>query len=284
MKNNLLDRFINYIYVERGHSKNTVDAYRRDVGDYLMHLRKLSIQPEMVLSSHIMDYLILRRESLSVTSIARLLAAIKSFYRFLAVDDLIKESPADTIDSPKLSEKLPVVLSLEEVEKLIDSSESTRDRFLTELFYATGMRVSELIHLKIEDIDFDDGWVRVFGKGYKERFIPVGKRLIKLAADYVASTGKKSGSFLFTKKTGKSITREAIWKIIKKNAAKAGILKSVGPHTLRHTFATHLLENGADLRTIQELLGHSNIDTTQIYTHINRKNMKDMHKKYHPRG
>lgn len=282
--NKLLEDFLNYLNVEKGHSKNTIMAYSRDVSNYIKYLDELSIPPLKAARSHIMDFLLEMRNSLSITSVARVLAAIKSFYKFMLLDDIIQESPAVDIDSPKLSEKLPVVLSAEEVVRLIESATNSRDRLLLELFYATGMRVSELAKLKAEDIEYDEGWVKIFGKGAKERFVPVGKTIIRLLKNYITEKNIKPSEFLFSKSNGKHITRVGIWKIIKKYAVMAGINKDIAPHTMRHTFATHLLENGADLRTIQELLGHSNIDTTQIYTHVNRKNLKEMHKKFHPRG
>lgn len=284
MPDNLLKKFLNYLHVEKGHSKNTLSAYEKDIGEFLRYLEQQSIPVRKTLGNHIMDYLLMRRNTLSIASVARKLAAIKSFYKFMVLDDVIPESPAQDIDSPKLALKLPVVLSIKEVGELIDSAQSLRDRLLLELFYATGMRVSEMVNLKVEDVDFDDGWIRILGKGMKERFVPVGKNILKLLRKYIEEKRILPSGFLFSKSNGKFITRESIWKIVKKYSLKAGIPRKVAPHTLRHTFATHLLENGADLRTIQELLGHSNIDTTQIYTHINRRNIKEMHMKYHPRA
>ncbi len=284
MPDNLLKKFLNYLHVEKGHSKNTLSAYEKDIGEFLQYLEQQSIPVRKTLGNHIMDYLLMRRNTLSIASVARKLAAIKSFYKFMVLDDVIPESPAQDIDSPKLALKLPVVLSIKEVGELIDSAQSSRDRLLLELFYATGMRVSEMVNLKVEDVDFDDGWIRILGKGMKERFVPVGKNILKLLRKYIEEKKILPSGFLFSKSNGKFITRESIWKIVKKYSLKAGIPRKVAPHTLRHTFATHLLENGADLRTIQELLGHSNIDTTQIYTHINRRNIKEMHMKYHPRA
>jgi integrase/recombinase XerD len=280
----ILDKFLTYLNVEKGHSKNTLLAYKNDIGGYIDYLKDLGISPEKALRHHIMDYLLSKRKSISISSTARLLASIKSFYKFMILDDMINENPAEDIDSPKLPENLPVVLTNDEIDRLLRSADTKKDSLILELFYATGMRVSEIINLKLEDIDFDDGWIRIFGKGSKERFVPIGKNILKMIKQYKKDKELTPVSFIFSGKKGKNMTREGIWKIIKKYAVKADINKNVTPHTLRHTFATHLLENGADLRTIQELLGHSNIDTTQIYTHVNRKNLKDMHKKYHPRG
>ncbi|MBN2407141.1 MAG: tyrosine recombinase XerD [Elusimicrobia bacterium] len=283
MNKDILEKFLDYLLVEKGHSRNTISAYRKDVGSFLEHTGKSGIPLKKILRNHIMDYLILRRKDLSVTSIARLLASLKSFFNFLVLDDFMKESPADGIDTPKIPEKLPSVLSLDEINSLIEAQDNPRDRLILELLYATGMRVSELVSLKLEDVDFDEGWVRVFGKGNKERFIPLGQGVLMLLRDHSSEAGLKPSSYLFSKRSAQPITRERVWKIIKDSALKAGISKDVTPHTIRHTFATHLLENGADLRIIQELLGHANIDTTQIYTHINRKNLKEMHRRFHPR-
>jgi len=279
-----LERFINYLHVEKGHSENTLISYRRDIKEYMEYLKKNNIPAEKAVANHIEDYLFSLNERLVSASIARALAAIKSFYNFLLLDDIVDSNPADDINTPKIPEKLPSVLSRREVEQLINAAENGKDRLIIELFYATGARVSELINLKVENFDFEEGWVSIFGKGRKERFIPLGKNMRNLILNYIKLKELKPSSFLFSKKNGKKITREGVWKIITKCSKKAGINKEVTPHTLRHTFATHLLENGADLRIIQELLGHSNIDTTQIYTHVNRKNMKEMHRKYHPRG
>ncbi|MFH1415002.1 MAG: site-specific tyrosine recombinase/integron integrase [Elusimicrobiota bacterium] len=280
----LLQKFLNYLHVEKGHSSNTLEAYKRDISDYLDYLKKKGIIAEKALRSHIMDYLLFKRNILSLASIARLLASIKSLYRFMMLDDMVDESPADGIDSPKIPEKLPAVLTVDEVNLLIDSARKPSNRLLLELLYVTGIRVSELTGLKCEDIDFDGGWIRIFGKGGKERFLPAGESILRLLKKHIDTSNYKPGNFLFSKAKNRPLTREAVWKIVKKHSLETGINKNITPHTLRHTFATHLLENGADLRTIQELLGHSNIDTTQIYTHVNRKSIKDMHRKYHPRG
>ncbi|MFW6172354.1 MAG: site-specific tyrosine recombinase/integron integrase [Elusimicrobiota bacterium] len=284
MNRELLEKFINYLHVEKGHSENTLKAYSGDIRGFLNFLDKNSINVKKTKRSHIMDYLLKKREEISSPSVARLLAAIKSFYKYLMVDNIINKSPAQDIESPRLDQKLPVVLNYSEVERIIQQSQSLKERLIMELFYATGMRVTEMIKLKIEDIDLQDNWIKVYGKGGKERFVPITKQVTKLIKKYINQKNLDYSSFLLENSKKKHLTREAVWKIIKKNSKKAGIKKTVTPHTFRHSFATHLLENGADLRTIQVLLGHSNIDTTQIYTHINTRNIKEMHKKYHPRG
>ncbi|MFC2048858.1 site-specific tyrosine recombinase/integron integrase [Elusimicrobiota bacterium] len=283
MEHPLLEQFINYIRVEKGHSDNTIQAYKKDVCNYIFFLQKIPVKPEKALRAHIMDYLIERRYELNSASVARTLAAIKSFYKYLVVDDIIDENIADNIDSPRIIQKLPVVLSIEEIESILAVIGNVRNKLIVEMLYATGMRVSELVNLKMEDIDFKEGWIRVLGKGLKERFVPAGKMLLDSLKTYCFEKSFVPNSFVFTGSKGKHISRERIWKIVKLYSTKAG-LDRITPHTLRHSFATHLLENGADLRSIQELLGHANIDTTQIYTHINKKNKKEMHKRYHPRG
>ena len=280
-----LERFLNYLHVEKARARNTLEAYRRDVGGLLGYYSEKGISVENSDRQHIMGYILLRRETLAPESAARLLASIKSFYKFLFLENITASDPAADIESPRLGEKLPRTLSEREVEMLTGAAVRPRDKLIIDLFYATGMRISELAALKVEDVDFESGWVRVFGKGSKERFVPLGKPALRLLEGYIRSQKLNPGSFVFS--TGKRrgrMTRQGIWKIVKRCARAAGIGDKVKPHTLRHTFATHLLENGADLRSIQELLGHSNIDTTQIYTHINRKNMKQIHSKYHPRA
>ncbi|MGM0441881.1 MAG: site-specific tyrosine recombinase XerD [Elusimicrobiota bacterium] len=280
----LLDNFLNYIHVEKGYSKNTVKAYRRDLRDFFNYLEKENIPAGKVKRNHIMDFLINIRADLTSTTIARKLASLKSFFKFLLIDDIVDNNPAVDIETPNLSQKLPTVLTEHETENLIQAAGNTRDRLILELLYATGMRVTELINLKLSDVDLNRGWIKIMGKGKKQRFVPIDKRMVKKIKNFVGENELKPKHYLFSKRGSKPLKRETIWKIVKKISQKTGIKKTVTPHTLRHTFATHLLEHGADLRSIQVLLGHSSIDTTQIYTHVNRKNMKDMHKKYHPRG
>lgn len=214
---------------------------------------------------------------------ARLLAALKSFFKFLVLDGVIDSSPASDIASPRLDEKLPVVLNREEVFFLLDTAANIKERLVVEILYASGIRVSELVNLKTTDIDLNEGWIRIIGKGSRERFVPIGEKTSSLIKEYLEKTLIRDDFLLKGKSGSGPMSREGVWKLIRRCVRRAGIAKPVTPHTLRHTFATHLLENGADLRSIQMLLGHSNIDTTQVYTHVNRRNMKDMHRKYHPR-
>ncbi len=280
MARDFIHKFINYLNVEKGSSKNTLEAYRRDIEGAINYLEELGIPVSKAKKSHIREYLIYRREGLSSNSVARLISALKSFYDFLLLDNLVEKNPITDLSPPKIPRKLPEVLSQEEVDRIIQSASGDRKE-IVEILYATGIRVSEFVNLKVEDIDIENGWIRVFGKGRKERYLPVGSTLLNKMALRIDEKGLSPSDHLFSK-NGKKYTREWIWKIVK-NAGKEAGYASLKPHMLRHSFATHMLENGADLRTIQVLLGHSNIDTTQIYTHVNRKNMMKMHARYHPR-
>ena len=285
MRYPLLEEFINYLHIEKARASNTLEAYRRDIGGFLEYLERNSIPVEKTASGHIMEYLMERRDSLSSSSLARLLAAIKSFFRFLYLDSLTDNDPASDIEFPRISEKLPDTLSREEIESLISAASRGRSRILIELFYSTGARISEVSRIKVEDLDFEGGWIRVFGKGSKERFLPLGRPLLAKLSGYIRKRELSPGDFLFSgSDPGRAPSRQTLWRIVRKTASAAGLDRKVKPHSLRHSYATHLLENGADLRAIQELLGHSSIDTTQIYTHVNRRNMKKMHSRYHPRG
>lgn len=237
----------------------------------------------------------LKDNGLSANSISRNLAAIKSFHRFLVIERYIKDDVTSVMDSPKLWKKLPEVLNLEEVERLLSKPNlrdwlGIRDKAALELMYATGMRVSELVDLKLDNVNLDVGFIKCKGKGQKERIIPVGRKAITAIERYLNKIRpklvkkKENVQHLFLTRLGRKMSRQTFWKIIKKYLKRAKIKKEVSPHTLRHSFATHLLERGADLRVVQELLGHANISTTQIYTHINKERLKSIHKKYHPRG
>jgi integrase/recombinase XerD len=228
-----------------------------------------------------------------MNSISRNLVAIKVFHRFLVREGYCKVDPTSLLESPKLGRRIPDVLSTEEVKAIIEASnprdwQGIRDRAILELMYASGMRVSELVNLKVSDLNLDIGFVRCLGKGQKERIVPIGKGAVSAIRRYSEKTRaklakKNDNSFLFLSRIGTRISRQSIWKIIKKYAAIAKIKKKIKPHTLRHSFATHLLERGADLRSVQEMLGHSDISTTQIYTHINKDRLKSIHQQFHPR-
>lgn len=288
--------FLDYLSVERGLAGNTIQAYRRDLAHYLHFLD--AVAKKTVAASDRED---IRRfmmhekdKGLSVNSIARALAALRMFYRFLSRERLIKTDISSYIDSPKLWKRIPDVLSLEEVERLIDAPDGNtdqgiRDRAILELMYATGMRVSEVSSLKVGDVNGEVGFVRCFGKGKKERIVPLGKKAVAAIARY-EQRGRpkflkgKTSPELFLNRSGRRISRISLWKLIKGYARKVRIKKPMKPHILRHTFATHLLERGADLRSVQEMLGHANIATTQIYTHVTKDRLKSIHRTFHPRG
>ncbi len=290
-----IDEFINYLSVERGLSKNTILAYRRDLRKYMEFLDAQGVKGMGQLKrDHITEYMFSRKKSgISANSICRNLSAIKMFHKFLVRERLAKEDPTTLVETPKLWKKVPDVLSIAEIEAIIKATtgrgwQAIRDKAILELFYASGMRVSELVDLKLENVNLELGYVRCIGKGRKERIIPIGKRACEAVKKYNESARKKliKDNFnlsLFVSRLGKKISRQSLWKLIKRYARLAHISKVIKPHTLRHSFATHLLEHGADLRSVQEMLGHSDISTTQIYTHVDRERLKSVHKQFHPR-
>tara|TARA_B100000686_G_scaffold346804_1_gene434188 strand:- start:1999 stop:2841 length:843 start_codon:yes stop_codon:yes gene_type:complete len=278
--------------IEKRLSSNTVSAYMSDVSKYILAFKGRDF---FRLTQHdIQDYLLkLRKMGRSASTSARVLASIKSFYRFCIVDGFIQESPVEIFESPQLWRKLPGVLSFNEVEALLASPNSHspmgfRDRAMLEVLYATGLRVSELIFLKVDNLNLQMGYVRTMGKGEKERVVPIGE-IAKEAVDNYLLNGrpffakKRRSDYLFLTGRGEKMTRQGFWKLIRQYAIKAGIKASVSPHGLRHAFATHLLEGGADLRSVQQMLGHSNISTTQIYTHVMQERLRDTRDKFHPR-
>jgi integrase/recombinase XerD len=291
----LIDSFLDYLSVERALAKNTILAYRADLNLYLDFIEKRGI---LVLSkaskNDIIEFMLAQKgQGVSPTSIARRLAAIRMFHRFLARERVLKSDPTTLIDSPKLWKKVPDTLSLNEVEALISQPDlrqpqGIRDKAILETLYATGMRVSELSNLKINNVNLDIGFLRCTGKGNKERIIPLGKKAIHSIKRYLEFSRpqfikQKTSEFLFISRSQARLSRQSVWKLIKWYAQEAKIKKVVKVHTLRHSFATHLLERGADLRSVQEMLGHSNISTTQIYTHIDKERLKTVHKMFHPR-
>lgn len=291
-----IEDFINYLSVERGLAKNTLLAYTRDLKKYTEFLKtKKVIDPDDVAKKHITDYMFEQKESnISANTICRYLAAIKMFHRYLLRERLAKADPSNLVDTPKLWKRVPDVLTTLEIEAMIQETkgrgwQAVRDRAILELFYASGMRVSELSDLNLESVNIEAGYVRCIGKGRKERIIPIGKRACDAVEKYCRTSREKlckdeMNFTLFLSRLGKKISRQSLWKIIGRYAKKANIKKTIKPHTLRHSFATHLLEHGADLRSVQEMLGHSDISTTQIYTHVDKERLKTIHKEFHPRG
>lgn len=291
----LLEEFLNYMTVEKGLAKNTIISYRTDLVHFIGHFEKIGVKDiDRIKRQDITDYMLsLKEKGLSANSISRTLVAIKMFYRFLVQEHFIKDDIAGIIESPRLIRPLPNVMGMAEIDKLLDAADlrdwmGIRDRAALELMYATGMRVSELVELTTDRLDLDVGFVKCRGKGDKERIVPVGKKAKEAVVRYMEKVrpkllNKRQDSHLFLSRLGKKVSRVSFWKMIKKCQKKARIKREITPHTLRHSFATHLLERGADLRVVQEMLGHSDISTTQIYTHINKERLKSIHKQFHPR-
>ena len=292
----LLDEFLNYLTVERGLSKNTIASYGTDLAHFITYLEAKGVSDiDRLKRQEIMNYLLsLKDKGISSNSISRALVSIKMFYKFLIQERLAKEDVAGVLESPKLVRPLPNVLGITEVDKLLSAPDTRdwmgiRDKAALELMYATGMRVSEMVELKMEGLNLDVGFIKCVGKGSKERIVPLGKAAKEALNRYIEKVRpklikSKQDSHVFISRLGKKISRMTFWKMIKTNAKKARIKKDVTPHTLRHSFATHLLERGADLRVVQELLGHADIATTQVYTHINKERLKSIHKQFHPRA
>ena len=292
----MTEEFLNYLSVERGLAKNTIEAYGRDLAKFIGFLDKTGIGSlDETRRSDITDFLMREKENnLTATTLSRNLVAIKMFFRFLAREKFIKEDVSSIIESPKTWKRLPDALSIGDVEALLASPDirdwqGIRDRAFLELLYATGARVSEAANLRLVDVNMGVGFIKCLGKGQKERIVPLGNKAREAIRRYLEKVRpglvKKNPqeTNLFVNRFGGKISRQALWNVVKAHALKARINKRLTPHTLRHSFATHLLERGADLRIVQELLGHSNISTTQIYTHINKDRLKAIHQKYHPR-
>ncbi|MCF8063536.1 MAG: site-specific tyrosine recombinase XerD [Deltaproteobacteria bacterium] len=289
----LLDQFIAHLRVERGLSANTIQSYSRDLVRFLVFLGGLGCGPEEATREEISAYMGSLRGRLSVRSAARGLSAIRMFYRFLVTEGLVPTSPARLVESPKLPRRLPEILSPAEVDRLLEQPDpgtpsGSRDRAMLELLYATGLRVSELTGLRVRDVNLEAGFVRLIGKGSKERIVPMGDKAKEAVQAFIAGgrnelLGKRSSSHLFVNRTGRPLTRQGFWKLIKRYGRTAGIKRSITPHGLRHAFASHLLEGGADLRSVQIMLGHEDISTTQIYTHVTRERLKRIHEMHHPR-
>ena len=291
-----LDLFLNYLIVERGLSRNTLDAYGRDLARYADFITRSKLAgPAAVSSSDVLRFLTeLKQAGLSARSRARALVALRMFHKFLHSEGVVDANPADRIEAPKSLKKLPDTLSPQEVERLLDAPRGEknldyRDRAMFEILYATGLRVSELINIKLSDLQLDVGYLVAFGKRSKQRIVPIGEEAVSALVDYLKLARplleKETGApEVFLNRSGQGLTRQGFWKIIKRRAQQTGINKNITPHTLRHSFATHLLDNGADLRSVQMMLGHADISTTQIYTHVTRERLKKIHNLHHPRS
>ncbi|MCK4617376.1 site-specific tyrosine recombinase XerD [Candidatus Aerophobetes bacterium] len=289
MSRNSIEPFIDYLSIERGLSPNTLQAYRRDLCQFRDWLKKEFLQVDSAL---IGNYLAtLREKGNKSRTLNRKLSVVRMFYKFLYTEGKIDHNPVEGVSSPRLGRKIPSFLSEKEVEALleapsVDEQYGSRDRAILEVVYGAGLRISELVNLNLTDLNLKGGWVKVLGKGSKERIVPLGREACRWVRIYlrkrrIETTDKLS---LFCNRYGKRLSRQACWKITKKYSQKSGITKKISPHTLRHSFATHLLSRDADLRFVQELLGHTNISTTQIYTHITQERLKKVYKKYHPRA
>ena len=291
----LVDTYMDHLTIEKGLSANSITAYGTDLASYINYLSDNGIEAlDNADTTAILGWLVyLTRQGLSAKSRARHLISIRGFYKYLTAEKLISVNPLKDIDIPKTGRHLPGVISVNEVEALLNACDITtpkgqRNLAMMEIMYGAGLRVSELVFLKVVDVNLDAGLVRVMGKGAKERIVPIGskaKDAVRIWLDQGRPTTLKqlSSDFLFIARAGKPMTRQSFWKIIKKYALVAGIVRPVSPHTLRHSFATHLIEGGADLRSVQTMLGHSDISSTQIYTHISRDYLIKMHHEFHPR-
>lgn len=292
-----LKEYLTYLKLERNLSENTLLSYKNDLSIFISFLSNYNISdPSEISSDKITAFFkTLKNMGLTSSSAARYFSSLKGFFSYLVKNNYITKNPIEKISAPKLSKKLPSVLNINEIELILSKPDvndtlGLRDKAILETFYACGTRVSELINLKLSDLFLQEEVIRVFGKGSKERLIPIGSSAIKWIEEYIKKSRSlllkisKSGNYVFLNSRGSKLSRMGIWKIIDRYVKEADIKKEVHPHTFRHSFATHLLEGGADLRAVQEMLGHVDISTTQIYTHIDRDYIKQVHKQFHPRG
>jgi len=290
-KDQSLRSFFTFLYVEKGLSKNTIEAYSNDINDFLNWLNKRNIQDYKEISELVVNEYVayLFNKALKSSTVNRKISSLKSFYLFLIKKKIISSSPLSEIITPKKEHHLPSSMSEDEVERLLRSPNieldlENRDKAMIEMLYATGMRISELINLKITDIDLERSVLKVLGKGSKERLIPFGEKALDSLNSYLEKRKKSLAKEVFISNRGKKMTRTGFWQRIKIYLSREGLKDSISPHTLRHAFATHLLNRGADLRSVQLLLGHSDLSTTQIYTHIAKQRLGEVLKKHHPRG
>ena len=292
----IIEEYLKFIQLEKGLSENTIGAYRRDLKKYQDYLEEEKINHIDFIDRQTIQVCLgdLHDKGASAKSIARFISTIRSFHQFALREKYAAKDPTVLIETPKYERRLPDVLEVDEVIRLLETPDMSknngyRDRAMLELLYATGMRVTELINLKAEDVNLIMGFVRVFGKGNKERIVPLGETIIDILETYIETVRpqllkKTVTDNLFLNMHGKPLSRQAIWKMIKQNGVKAEIFKTLTPYTLRHSFATHLLENGADLRAVQEMLGHADISTTQLYTHVSKSQIRKIYNQFHPRA
>jgi integrase/recombinase XerD len=287
--------FLNYLRVDKGLALNTIDAYRRDVTKFGEFATKRQLKVERVQRGDVVDFLAgLYRQGLDSRSVARHLVAVRQFFRYALMENLIAEDPSANVESPKFRQSLPDFLSIEEVDRLLAQPDVSdmiglRDKAMIELIYSTGLRVSELCRLEIDDIHMQSGCLRCIGKGDKERLVPVGRKALQTVQKYMKESrpkllGNAVSPYIFINRKKHPVDRITFWKILVTYGRKAGLRKALKPHMLRHSFATHLLDRGADLRSVQLMLGHSDISTTQIYTHVVEERLKQVYKAHHPRA
>jgi integrase/recombinase XerD len=287
--------FLNYLRVEKGLSTNTLHAYRRDMEKFAAFAAKQKLTVNQIDRGHVVDFLrTLYLRKLDSRSVARHLVTIRHFFRFAFTEGFVQEDPAVNIQSPKFRQALPEFLSLAEVDRLLAQPDTNttgglRDKAMIELLYSTGLRVSELCGLKTADVQMEMGCLRCIGKGNKERLVPVGRRALETVQEYMTKSrpeilGEKTSPYLFASRSGRAMNRIMFWKLLGAYGRKAGLRKTLSPHMLRHSFATHLLDRGADLRSVQMMLGHTDIATTQIYTHVVEERLKQVYKSHHPRA
>lgn len=291
----LIRSFLTYIRIEKGLAENTLLAYRRDLVKFADFVAKNHLEAERIVRSNLVDYLSsLYQRRLDSRSVGRHLASLRQFFRFLCAEGIIRDDPALNIESPRFRRSLPSFLSLEEVERLLAQPDAKtvvglRDKAMIELMYSTGLRVSELCGLRVSDLEMQVGCLRCLGKGNKERLVPVGRSALALVQEYLRDSrpkllGDKTSASLFLSRIGTPINRIAFWRMLSDYGRKAGLRMRLKPHMLRHSFATHLLDRGADLRSVQMMLGHADITTTQIYTHVVEERLKQVYKAHHPRA
>jgi integrase/recombinase XerD len=292
-----IPKFHAYLHLERGFSSHTVDAYRRDVGRFVSSLPEgFGAAVDRVGEKEVFNFLVEeRKRGLQARSVRRSLAAVRAFFRFLVLEGTITRNPAKLLDTPRIGQRLPAVLDPTEIRRLLETAAKAsgryprRDRALLEVLYASGLRVSEALGLKIKDVLWELEILRCVGKGSKERVVPISRKALSILREYItverpSLAARSSSDLVFLSRGGKPLGREVVAAILRRTVLKAGIVGTVTPHTIRHSYATHLLQNGADIRIVQELLGHAKVDTTEIYTHIEKSELKAAHRKYHPRG
>jgi integrase/recombinase XerD len=291
-----LEQFADFVAFERGLAERTQEAYRNDLSRFIAFLKEQGVEtPKAVTHALLREYMYaLKDQGLAATSIRRAQSALRTYFGFLASEGHVDADPTERLEAPRVGRRLPEVLTRAEAERFVEAVDPDaplywRDRAILELLYATGLRVSELVGLALTDVNLSEGICLVFGKGSKERLVPVGAPALRATERYLREVraridGGKGRGKVFLNARGRPLTRVAVFNLVKHAAGRAGIGRNVSPHTLRHTFATHLLEGGADLAAVQELLGHADISTTQIYTHLDRQYLQDVHRKYHPRG